>query len=117
MRDPKALLPLTPAAFHVLVALAESEKHGYAIMKQVSELTEGRVELSAGTLYGIIKRLVGDGLIETVRSSRAQRAQEDERRRYYRLTRFGREVAVAEADRLERALSFARAKKLLPRRA
>jgi DNA-binding PadR family transcriptional regulator len=103
-------LPLTPAAFHVLLALADREKHGYAVMKEVSELTDGRVRLSAGTLYGIMKRLLAEGLIEPVRSM-GEKA--DERRQYYRLTRLGREVAVAEAERLGQALALARAKKLV----
>jgi DNA-binding PadR family transcriptional regulator len=112
-KDPRPYLPLTPPAFHVLVALADGDKHGYAIMKEVSELTEGSVELSAGTLYGIVKRLLADGLIVPVEAGRIGGGRDDERRRYYRLTRFGREVALAEAERLNQALAFARTKHLL----
>ncbi len=102
---------VTPAMFHVLLALADGEKHGYAIIKEVAELTGDRVRLSAGTLYGIIKRLLTDGLIlESGRRPAA--ALDDERRRYYRLTRAGEAVARAEAARLAEVLALARAKKL-----
>lgn len=112
IRDPKAFLPLTPAMFHVMLALSDGEKHGYAILKEVSSRTTGRVELSTGTLYGIIKRLVNEGMIEEVKEGAGNRG-EDARRRYYRLTRFGRRVAVAEAERLHWILSMARSKRLL----
>jgi len=107
-RDPASLLPLTPAMFHVLVALADGEIHGYAIMKAVEELTGGAVRLSTGTLYGIIKRLLADGLI---RESGGV-STDDERRRSYWLTPFGRDVARAEAARLEHTLALARKKAL-----
>jgi DNA-binding PadR family transcriptional regulator len=107
-RDPESLLPLTPAMFHVLVALADGETHGYAILKEVEQLTGGGVRLSTGTLYGIIKRLLADGLIRENTSS----ARDDERRRSYELTAFGREVARAEASRLEDTLAIARRKAL-----
>jgi len=107
-RDPSALLPLTPAMFYVLVALADGETHGYAIMKDVDQLTRGGVRLSTGTLYGIIKRLLNEGLV------REQRAA-DPRRRSYELTPFGREVAKAEAARLEQTLAIARKKTLFRR--
>lgn len=110
-RDPADLLPLTSPVFHVLVALADEERHGYAIIKSVAQLTDGNVTLSTGTLYGIIKRLLADGLI--VESSRRPAAAvDDERRRYYRLTEFGRRVVVAEAERLEHMLAVARATRL-----
>jgi DNA-binding PadR family transcriptional regulator len=110
-RDPESLLPLTPAMFHVLVALADGETHGYAIMKEVEQLTGGAVRLSTGTLYGIIKRLLSDGLVrENRRGSRG-----DERRRSYELTAFGRDVARAEAARLEQTLTIARRKVLFRR--
>jgi DNA-binding PadR family transcriptional regulator len=108
-------LPMTPAAFHVLAALAEGDRHGYAIIKQVAERTAGEVELSTGTLYGIIKRLLSEGLIALSRAPHGD--EDDERRRYYRLTLHGREVAVAEARRLEKAVALARATRLLPRHA
>ena len=110
-RDPADLLPLTSPVFHVLVALADEERHGYAIIKKVAQLTDGNVRLSTGTLYGIIKRLLGEGLI--VESSRRPAAAvDDERRRYYRLSEFGRRVVVAEAERLEHMLAVARATRL-----
>jgi DNA-binding PadR family transcriptional regulator len=107
-RDPASLLPLTPAMFHVLVALADGETHGYAILKEVERLTGGAVRLSTGTLYGIIKRLLADGLVKET----AAAAKGDERRRSYELTGFGREVARAEAARLEHTLAIARRKAL-----
>jgi DNA-binding PadR family transcriptional regulator len=110
-RDPEALLPLTPAMFHVLVALADGDTHGYQILKDVEELTGGAVRLSTGTLYGIIKRLLSDGLIREA----AVAAKDDERRRTYALTAFGREVARAEAARLEHTLALARRKALFRR--
>jgi DNA-binding PadR family transcriptional regulator len=111
-RDPDAWLPLTPALFYVLVALADEEKHGYAIIKDVAALTSDSVRLSSGTLYGIIKRLLDDGLVVELRR-RPERAENDERRRYYRLTPFGREVALAETSRLERTAALALATRRL----
>ena len=111
--DPSSFIPLTPAMFHVLLALAGEEKHGYAIMKEVEQRSGGKVRLSAGTLYGIIKRLREDGLIREPKR-RSAFAKGDERRRTYTLTLLGREVALAEAERLEAVLAFARGKKLLP---
>jgi len=107
-RDPESLLPLSPAMFHILVALADGEIHGYQIMKDVEELTGGAVRLSTGTLYGIIKRLLADGLIR----ESAATARDDERRRSYALTAFGRDVARAEAARLAHTLALARKKAL-----
>jgi len=111
-KDPEPFLPVTPAMFHVLLALADGEKHGYAILKEVMQRTGGKVRLSAGTLYGIIHRLLSEGLV-VESDERPDPALDDERRRYYRLTDFGRQVAVAEAERLEEILAMARAKKLL----
>ncbi|HVN08856.1 MAG TPA: PadR family transcriptional regulator [Patescibacteria group bacterium] len=113
-RDVESYLPLTSAEFHFLLSLADGDKHAYAIMKDVSRLTEGAVRLSAGTLYGLVRRFVSEGLIEE-KMERPAAALDDERRRYYRLTDFGREVATAEAGRLENLLSLARAKRLLAR--
>jgi DNA-binding PadR family transcriptional regulator len=106
-RDPLDALPLTPALFHVLLSLADGEKHGYAILKEVEMRTSGAVRLSTGTLYGIVKRLLADGMI------RESAAGSDERRRAYRLTVFGRKVALAEAERLRDLVSAAQTKKLL----
>jgi DNA-binding PadR family transcriptional regulator len=107
-RDPAACLPLTPALFHVLLALADGQKHGYAILKEVEERTGGAVTLSTGTLYGIIKRLLQDGWI------RESAIGSTDRRRAYRLTAFGRQVALAEAGRLRDLVAAARTKSLLP---
>jgi DNA-binding PadR family transcriptional regulator len=106
-RDPSAALPLTPALFHVLLSLADGQKHGYAILKEVEQRTGGTVCLSTGTLYGIIKRLLADGMI------RDSAAGSDDRRRAYRLTAFGRKVALAEAERLRDLVVSAQSKKLL----
>jgi DNA-binding PadR family transcriptional regulator len=108
-RRPADHLPLTPALFHVLLSLADGQKHGYAILKEVAERTAGEVELSTGTLYGIIKRLLADGLI------RESTLGSTERRRAYRLTPFGRKVALAEADRLRAVVADAE-HKLIARR-
>jgi DNA-binding PadR family transcriptional regulator len=106
-----SFLPLTPAMFHILLALADGEKHGYAILKEVARRTADKVKLSVGTLYGNLARLESDGLIAES-SRRPELVLDDERRRYYLLTPLGREVAVAEAERMEEALEQARAKKL-----
>jgi len=108
--DPIA--PLTPAMFQILLALADGEKHGYAILKEVEAHTGGEVRLSTGTLYGIIKRLLGDGLIAECRN-RPPADEDDQRRRYYKLLPAGREVAIAEAERMERLIERARDKRLI----
>ncbi|HSC27557.1 MAG TPA: helix-turn-helix transcriptional regulator [Vicinamibacterales bacterium] len=107
-------LPMSEAMFHVLLSLADGGAHGYGIMKGVAERTDGRVQLSTGTLYGIVKRLLADGLIQEVRRRGADRGER--RRRQYLLTPFGREVATAEAARLKGLVAAARAASLLPRR-
>jgi DNA-binding PadR family transcriptional regulator len=104
--------PLTPAMFHVLLALAGDDLHGYAILKEVELRTGGKVRLSTGTLYGIIKRLLADDLIVELRT-RPSETEDDERRRYYRLTPQGRQVAAAEAERMDEVLSIARSRNLL----
>ena len=109
--DPEPYLPLTPAMFQVLVALADGEKHGYAIIKEVHRRTDGKVRLSAGTLYALIKRFVHDGLIVEC-DERPDPSLDDERRRYYRLSENGRTVTLAEAERMEQAIDHARAKLL-----
>ena len=113
-RRPEEFLPLTPAMFHILLALADKERHGYHIMREVDERTSGNVKLGPGTLYGSIKRMMADGLIEEL-DERPDPELDDERRRYYRLTDFGFRVATAEAQRLEQMVRSARAKKLLPK--
>ena len=109
MSDSQA--PLTAAMFNVLLSLADGEKHGYAILKEVEEQTAGEVQLSTGTLYGIIKRLLAEGLISELRSRPVE--GDDQRRRYYRLTDEGRLVAIAEAQRMEKLLARARSKRLI----
>ena len=109
--DPERFLPLSPAMFHLLVALVEQEMHGWAIKKEVARRTDDTIQLSAGTLYGLIKRLLREGLIEES-DRRPPLHWDDERRRYYRTTRFGRRVAQAEVRRMECALKVARAKQL-----
>ena len=108
----ESYLPLTPAMFHVLLSLADGEKHGYVISKEIARRTENEVRLSAGTLYGIIKRLLEDGFIEES-DERPDFSLDDERRRYYRMTKQGMALAEAEAERLERVLAMARAKHVL----
>jgi DNA-binding PadR family transcriptional regulator len=111
--DPDALLPLPAATFHILVALAEEDRHGYAIMQDVSARTGGGLRLGAGTLYRSVQRMLEQGLIAEV-SSRPPREADDERRRYYRITPFGRAVAKAEARRLAQMLKLARASGFAP---
>jgi DNA-binding PadR family transcriptional regulator len=113
--DIDTLLPLPTAVFHILVALADRDRHGYSIMQDVGARTEGKVRLGAGTLYAAIARMLEQGLIEELRHT-PDPSCGDERRRYYRLTRFGRDVAVAEARRLSEMLNHARAARLIPRK-
>jgi DNA-binding PadR family transcriptional regulator len=110
--SPEAYLPLPPATFHILLTLADGERHGYGIMKEVAERTDGDVRLGPGTLYGALKRLLAGGLVEES-GERADPEMGDERRRYYRLTKFGLRVARAEARRLEAMVRAARSKKLI----
>jgi DNA-binding PadR family transcriptional regulator len=104
--------PLTPAVLHVLMALAAGPRHGYAIAKDVDRLTEGRVRLGPGTLYGTLQRLMQTGWVE---AAPAPSRDADERRRYYRLTKSGHEALTAEAERLEALVRAARAQRVLPR--
>ncbi len=115
--DPTAeeLLPLPAAAFHILVALAGSDRHGYAIMQEVAERTGGQTKLNPGTLYTTLRRLLEQGLIVEL-DSRARDESHDERRRHYRLTPFGRRVAQLELARLGELVSLGRRAGLAPRR-
>ena len=106
------LLPLTPAVFHILLVLADGERHGYAIMQEVAEITNGQMQMGPGTLYGSIKRMLRAGLIEEA-DERPDPALDDSRRRYYQLTDLGRKVLAAEAERLARLVEEARRKDLL----
>jgi len=110
----EALLPLPPATFHILLALVDQERHGYAIIQDVEERTDGELRLSAGTLYRSIARMVEQGLIVEVVKRAAARLDDDERRRYYRVTPFGTAVARAEMARLSQLVRLARARGLTP---
>ena len=110
--EPESFLPLTPAVFHILLALADGERHGYAIMQEVTQSTEGRIRMGPGTLYGNVKRMLSDRLIEES-DERPDPALDDERRRYYRLTGFGSKVASAELRRMSTVVKSARGKRLL----
>jgi DNA-binding PadR family transcriptional regulator len=114
--DVESLLPLSSATFHILVALADADRHGYAIIKDVAARTDGALKLSPGTLYRSIERMLDQGLIREI-SSRPAKDMDDERRRYYRITALGRSAAMAEARRLEQMLALARASGLAPRKA
>ncbi len=114
--DVAALLPLPQATFHILMAVAREELHGYAILQDVEERTGGALRLSAGTLYRAVQRMLEQGLlVESKR--RPPRALDDERRRYYRITPFGGAVARAEAGRHAQLVRMARAQGLVPERA
>ncbi len=106
-QDPLSLLPLTPAVFSILLALAGAEKHGYAIMKEAALPEGGNVQMGPGTLYGSLDRMMTAGLVEETGVT------DDERRRYYRITRFGSQVLTAEATRLGRVMGAVRRKGLL----
>src|SRR5688500_6187540 len=112
-RRPESFLPLPVSEFEILLALADGERHGYSIMTDVTERTRGSVRLGPGTLYGSVKRMLASGLIDESAAKR-RGEDEDERRRYYRLTALGRAVAAAEAARLEELVRQARRKRLLP---
>lgn len=107
--------PLTPTVFHIMLALADGEKHGYSIMKDVEKQTEGRMKLGPGTLYGSIKRMLAAGLIEES-DERPDPALDDERRRYYRLSDLGNRSLAEESKRLEHAVAVARQKQILASR-
>lgn len=112
--DTQTLLPLTPVVLHILLALADERqgKHGYAVAREVEELTEGQIRMGPGTLYGSIQRMLDSSLIEE-RRARAS-AEDDERRRYYKITSFGRRVLGLELSRLADVVAIARRKQLLP---
>jgi len=116
MDDTNALLPLPPATFHILLALSEEDRHGYAIIQDVAARTNGALKLGAGTLYRSIQRMLEQGLLMEVRERPAPE-EDDERRRYYRITKFGAAVAEAETFRLTQLVRLARAAGFTPRRA
>jgi DNA-binding PadR family transcriptional regulator len=111
-RDPTELLPLTPAVFHILLALSGGERHGYGIMQDVDALSGGQLHLGPGTLYRSIQRMLIDGLIEETTEAEPS-GQDDERRRNYRLSEFGQKVVRAEVSRLKRLIDEARRRGLL----
>jgi DNA-binding PadR family transcriptional regulator len=109
---PQDLVPLTPPVFHILLALADEERHGYGIMQDVAWQTNGALQLGPGTLYGCLKRMLAAGLVEES-DERPDPKMDDERRRYYRMTALGRRVVRAEAERLADAVSAAKSRRLL----
>jgi DNA-binding PadR family transcriptional regulator len=111
----ESLLPLPPATFHILLALSDDDRHGYAIIQDVASRTDGALKMSAGTLYRSIQRMLEQGLLVETRDRPAPE-NDDERRRYYRITPLGTAVAKAEAGRLNELVRMARAKGLVPRR-
>ena len=111
--NPEAQLPLTPAVLNILLSLANDERHGYGIMREVEQRTYGKVKLGPGTLYRSIKQMLSGGLIEES-DERPDPELDDQRRRYYRLTSFGQRVATAELERLENIVGSGRRKGLLP---
>ena len=112
--DPHDLLPLTPAIAHILLAVADQDRHGYAIMQEVERITGGSGRMGPGTLYGTIKRMIAAGLLEET-DQRPDPALDDERRRYYRATALGRAVLEAETARMAALVSAARAKRVRAR--
>ena len=116
MSEIDELLPLPPATFHILLALADADRHGYAIIQDVGARTGGELRLSAGTLYRSIQRMLEQGLLVETRDRPAPE-EDDERRRYYRITPFGTSVAKAEAKRLADLVRMARAAGFAPGRA
>ena len=111
-QDPKDLLPLPPAQLHIMLALADGEKHGYAVMSEVEQMTDGEVSMGPGTLYGAIKRMLNTGLIEES-DNRPDPEMDDERRRYYRTSGFGARVLTAELSRLDQLIRAAQAKQVV----
>ncbi len=112
---PEDFLPLHKDTFHILVAVADHDRHGYSIMQDIAARTGGRLRLRPSSLYSAIHRMLDDGLIEEL-AERPAEGSDDERRRYYRITALGRKIAIAEARRLERLLADARATGLVPKR-
>jgi len=109
--DQNGLTPLTPVVLHILLTLADGERHGYAIAQEVEETTDGQIRMGPGTLYGSIQRMLSASLIEE--TSQRRRAADDERRRYYRITALGKRALESELQRLSRVVRLARTKHLL----
>ncbi len=104
-------VPLSPPVFYILLAVADQQRHGYAIMQEVEQRTDGTIRLLPGSLYSTIKRMLSSSLIEECEGSLPPES-DDERRRYYRITKYGREIAAAEADRMATLIRVARDKRL-----
>jgi DNA-binding PadR family transcriptional regulator len=113
-RDPRSLLPLTQPVFHILLALADGERHGYAIIQEIERRTGGSLTLRTGTLYTALARMLRLGLIDET-DERPDPESDDERRRYYRISTFGREVAKGEASRMRALVALASDKKVIAR--
>ena len=111
-RDPEELIPLKPDVYHILLCLADGDIHGFGIMQQVADRTYGQVKLQAGALYRHLKNLLSDGLI--VELDQRVTGDDDQRRRHYRLTKFGRKVLSLEARRMSALVDAARVRKLIP---
>ena len=114
-RTPDSLLPLKPVVFQVLLSLVDGERHGYALVQDIAERTAAKIDLEPGNLYRVLKAMLDEGVIEES-ERRPSPDRDDERRRYYRITPFGRKVAIAEAVRLDRIVADARARNLIPAR-
>jgi len=112
--DPSQFLPLTPAISHILLALADADRHGYGIMQEVERMTDGAVVMGPGTLYGTLKRMLASGLVDEA-GARPDPGLDDERRRYYRATGLGRAVLEAETARMQALVGAARAKRVRAR--
>ncbi len=111
--DPQSFLPLTNLAFHTLVALAEEHRHGYAIIKDIEDRTDRQLSVRSGALYTVIQRLLEVGLVDNA-STPDSRPASDQRRKYYRITELGRQVAALEGARLARMVDAAQQRRLLP---
>ena len=113
LHNPDEPLPLSPAIFHILLALSTGERHGYGIMREIAALSHGQLRIGPGTLYRSLRQMLDTGMVEES-DERPDPALDDERRRYYRLTGFGRQVAQAEAIRLANLVHEAAARRVLP---
>ncbi len=110
MNETTHFLPLTVPVFHILLALSDGDRHGYAILQEIESESDGAVKLGTGTLYTAIKRMLASGLIERTQS--LLQPEHDERRRYYRISKLGKRIAAAEAARMDALLGLARAKRV-----
>jgi DNA-binding PadR family transcriptional regulator len=115
MTQPHEVLPLTPFTYHILLALADGDRHGYGIIKEIEARTGGQMEIETGTLYHALRRMLEDGLIEPI-PSEERPAGEDRRRRAYRLLPWGRDVLAAESRRIRQLVEIAEDKQVLPAR-